>query len=644
MKLPLLFSLLFLNMLVIAQTRYEVSSQSEFNAAQDQANAGDSIVWTQGTYSNIRMDIDKDGLVVTAEPYGTVLFKGVSRAVINGNSITFSGFQYIGGFIGNLDVIRVYGSDVLITHVNIQNYTSFKYLRVYEESRRTTISYCNFENRINLDDQNILSILVDDEPGYHKIQYCSFKNFEGIGLDEGIEPIRIGVSSQGDLDSRTLVEYCYFTRCNGDGEIISHKSRQNVYRYNTFENNPVAELVLRHGDEGIVYGNFFINNMGGIRVREGSHHFIYNNYFEGLDRRVIYLMNDAADPLSDIHIYHNTIVNSEEVRLGGTGSNPPTNVTIANNIFTNPVERLFQEDTGNETWIGNLSSGTLGIDRPSTGLSNTDPLLAENTEGFFQLASNSPAIASAMDGYPEIPLFPGMDYDHEMMLDVMKEPRPASITDRAVGASEFSSTVQVQPHANELNTGPSYLFDNLVDYIAANASQLYIPGEGDDRSIMVSSNINWTVTTSASWISTNLSSGSGDAQLTITIAENEVNDNRSGTLTITGGTESVTIDVYQDPGELVSVLDNFESEVFLFPNPTAGSVSLSNLPTGIYSAQVEVVDLAGRNLFSKEYQIDNNELVLDLDTLVPGTYLLHMKFMRQSGAVYAELTRKIVRE
>ena len=106
----------------------------------------------------------------------------------------------------------------------------------------------------------------------------------------------------------------------------------------------------------------------------------------------------------------------------------------------------------------------------------------------------------------------------------------------------------------------------------------------------------------------------------------------------------MTIDVYQDPGELVSVLDNFESEVFLFPNPTAGSVSLSNLPTGIYSAQVEVVDLAGRNLFSKEYQIDNNELVLDLDTLVPGTYLLHMKFMRQSGAVYAELTRKIVRE
>ncbi|MEL7425259.1 MAG: chondroitinase-B domain-containing protein [Bacteroidota bacterium] len=644
MKLPLLFSLLLLNMLVIAQTRYEVTSQAEFNAAQDQANTGDTIVWAQGTYSNIRMDIDKDGLIVTAEPYGTVLFKGVSRAVINADHTTFSGFQYLGGFIGNLDVIRVYGSDVLITHVNIQNYTSFKYLRVYEASRRTTISYCNFENRINLDDQNILSILVDDEPGYHKIQHCSFKNFEGIGLDEGIEPIRIGVSSQGDLDSRTLVEYCYFTRCNGDGEIISHKSRQNVYRYNTFENNPVAELVLRHGDEGIVYGNFFLNNMGGIRVREGSHHFIYNNYFEGLDRRVIYLMNDGADPLNNIHIYHNTIVNSEEVRLGGPGSNPPTNVTIANNIFTNPIERLFQDDTGNETWIGNLSLGTLGIDLPSEGLSNTDPALAENTEGYFQLAANSPAIASATDGYPAVPLFPGMDYDNEIMLDLMKEARPVSIAERAIGASEFSSTIQVQPYASEMNTGPSYLFDNLVEYVAANASQLYIGGEGDSRSIMVSSNIDWTVMSSANWISTNLTSASGDAQLTITIDENDTSVNRSGTVTISGGTESVTITVFQDPGEPVSVLESLESEILLFPNPTYGSVRLSNLPPGFYSSQVEVVDPAGRILFAKEYQIDNNELVLDLDELVPGTYLLHMKFMRQNGTVYTELTQKIVRE
>ncbi len=643
--LPLLFSFLFLHFLVFAQSRYEVSSGVEFNTAQEQASAGDTIVWESGVYDDTRLDINKDGLIVTAEPYGTVLFKGASRVTINADSITFSGFQYVGGVIGNLDVIRVYGSDVLITHVNIQNYTSFKYLRVYEASRRTTISYCNFENRLNLDDQNILSILVGDEPGYHKIQYCSFKNFEGIGLDEGIEPIRIGVSSQGHLDSRTLVEYCYFTRCNGDGEIISHKARQNVYRYNTFENNPVAELVLRHGDEGIVYGNFFINNMGGVRIREGSHHFIYNNYFERLNSRVIYLMNDPSDPLNDIHIYHNTIINSEEVRLGGTGNNPPTNVTLANNVFTDPKIRLFQEATGNEIWMGNLSFGTLGIDLPSTGLSNADPALIENTEGFFQPDSNSPVIAAASAGYPAIPLFPGMDYDHEIMLDLMKESRPDSIADRAIGASEFSSTVSVQPHATEMNTGPSYLFDKPVDYVAVNTSQLYIGAEGDNKSITVSSNINWTVTSSDGWISTDPPSGSGDAPLNITIDANPDTLNRSGTLTIAGGTQSVTINVYQDPGEPepVDTVETPINDMLLFPNPTNGNLRVSNLPPEIYSSHVELVDQNGRKLFSREYLIVDNELVVDLDNVVPGIYLLNLTFMRQNGTVYRELLHKIVR-
>ena len=641
MKLLLLFSSLFLSVLASAQTRYDVSSQDEFNSAQDQANAGDTIVWEQGSYSDINMNINKDGIIVTAIPHGTVLFKGVSRTVINADDATFSGFQYIGGNVGTLDVIKVYGSDVLITQVNIQNYTSYKYLRVYEESKRTTISYCNFENRLNLDDQNILSILVDSEPGYHKIQYCSFKNFDGTGNDLGIEPIRIGLSSQGNRDSRTLVEYCYFTKCNGDGEIISHKSRQNVYRYNTFENNPVAELVLRHGDEGIVYGNFFLNNMGGVRVREGSNHFIYNNYFEGLDSRVIYLQNDSSDPLSDIHIYHNTIINSEEVRLGSPGNNPPTNVFIANNVFLNPSEKLFQEDTEDETWINNFSFGTVGIDVPATGLSNTDPNLFENMEGFFQPESNSPVIAAAGDGYPAVPLFAGMDYDNEILLDLMQEQRPVSITDRAIGASEFSSTVTVQPYANELNTGPSYLFDNLVDYLVANRAQLNVAGGGENRPVMVYSNIDWTVTSSANWISTDLSSGSGDAQLNITIDANPENLSRSGTVSISDGTQSVTIDVNQDSGWLVGVLNPLESEVILFPNPMEGRVKLSNLPSG--NALIEIFHMDGKSVFSEEYRIENNELMVDLDRLPPGTYLLNVKLMSQNGTVYNEFTRKIVR-
>ncbi|MDW3645757.1 MAG: chondroitinase-B domain-containing protein [Bacteroidia bacterium] len=644
MRLPLLISFLFLTALLSAQSRYLVSSGTEFNTAHQQASAGDTIVWESGVYSDIRMDIDKDGLTVTAEPYGSVLFKGVSRAVINGDNVTFSGIQYVGGFIRNLDVIRVYGSDVLITHVNIQNYTCYKYLRVYEESRRTTISYCNFENRLNLDDQNILSILVDDEPGFHRIQHCSFKNFDGIGNDQGIEPIRIGVSTQGHLDSRTLVEYCYFTKCNGDGEIISHKSRQNVYRYNTFENNPVAELVLRHGDEGIVYGNFFLNNMGGIRVREGSNHFIYNNYFEGLKRRAIYLQNDPSDPLSEIHIYHNTIIDSEEIILGSNGNNPPTNVNIANNVFTNPKDQLFVQATGNETWIANLSFGNLGIDNPATGITSIDPMLIENVEGFFQPLTNSPLIASADMGYPLVPLYPGMDYDNEISLDLMKESRPLAITDRAIGASEFSSSVNVQPHATEMNTGPSYLFENPVDYVAVNALQLFVDEEGDTQSIKISSNINWTVTSSEDWISTDLRSGSGDAKLNITIAANPDSLRRSASLTIAGGTESATIAINQDPGEGPTIEDSvIVGEFMIFPNPTDGKLIFNNISEEFYSATIELIQLNGSRAFLEEYIIRDNAVEVDLDKLAPAMYIMKVKFVTLDGTFQTELTRTLVR-
>ncbi|SHG51405.1 Chondroitinase B [Salegentibacter echinorum] len=409
----------------------------------------------KSVYKDIFMNIEKDGLIVTAEKAGDVVFSGASKVEINADKIELSGFQFTGGDIGKDDIISITGSDVLITQINIKDYTSYKYLIVDKESRRTTISYCNFENRINRADQNILSILVDDEPGYHKIQYCSFKNFSGTGGDMGVEPIRIGVSTQAHLDSRTIVEYCYFENCDGDSEIISNKAAQNVIRYNTFIDNKKGELVLRHGDEAIVYGNFFLNNKGGIRIREGQNHFIYNNYFSGLTGRAINLQNDPSDPLDSIHFYFNTVVDSKEILLGGNGDHPPQHVVFANNIFAKPKDVLFDDPTGNEKWMGNIYWGKPGIDTVY-GLKNLDPCLMENSHGYFQLNKKSPAIDAAISGFPAIPQIEGLDFD-DLELDIMKQTRPDAIPQQDIGASEFPNTVNVQPHATQFNTGPAYI-------------------------------------------------------------------------------------------------------------------------------------------------------------------------------------------
>ncbi len=435
-----------------------VSSQQEFDEAHDSALMNDSLIWEADTYSDIYMDISNDHLFVIAETLGKTIFTGASRVNISGDYITLQGFQFLDGDIGTRDVINITGSNNLITQINIRAFTSYKYLRIREASQYVDVTHCNFENRLNLDDQNILSILVDDvNPGYHKIQYCSFKNFDGTGNDLGIEPIRIGLSTQADRISRSLVEYCYFTQCNGDGELISSKARQNVYRFNTFENNPKAELVLRHGSEVIVYSNFFLNGKGGVRVREGQNDYIYNNYFYELDDRAIYLQNEDSDPLDNINIAFNTIVDCSEVILGGDGPDKPTNVTFANNIFSDPDDDLFEDPTGNEIWISNVASGSLGMTLPQNGMTIIDPELIENSEGFFGLASSSPAINAAMPGYVCLPQFAGIDdIDTEILFDLMGQDRPASIGDKDLGCNEYPHNVLIQPIATEENTGPSY--------------------------------------------------------------------------------------------------------------------------------------------------------------------------------------------
>ncbi len=454
--------LLFLVGLIFASsanaTVFMVNSQQEFDDAEDVATMNDSIIWESGTFTDVFMEVKKDHLFIGAEILGASVFNGRSRVKIFSDYVTLEGLQFVGGDIGSEDVINTAGSYNHFNQINIRAYTSYKYLVIRESCQYNKVTYCNFENRLNLDDKNILSILVDaTNPGYHKVQHCSFKNFAGTGNDLGIEPIRIGLSTQADRNSRSLVEYCYFTQCNGDGEIISSKASQNVYRFNTFEDNPKAELVLRHGSEAIVYGNFFLHGKGGIRVREGQDHYIYNNYFYELDDRPIFLQNEDSDPLENIHIAFNTIVSCSELILGGDGSDEPSNVTFANNIFADPDNDLFEEPTGTETWIGNIANGDLGITLPASGLTVLNPQLAENEQGFFAIAEGSPAIDAALPGYAELPLFSGVeDIDSEILFDLMQQDRPATISEKDLGCNEHPHNTLIQPIATEENTGPSY--------------------------------------------------------------------------------------------------------------------------------------------------------------------------------------------
>jgi|GEM_PF-597189 len=542
------------NFSLYAET-FVVNSQQSFEDALSSAAKGDTILWESGTYADIEMDIEKSNLTISAQVLGATIFSGSSKVKITGDYITFRGFQFLDGDIGKDDVLYTSGSHIQFSELNISGYRCYKYLWIEEECQYIDVSYCNFEKRLNNTDQNILSIFVDsDQPGYHKIRYCSFKNFtsdvdpEAEELyDGGVEAIRIGVSYQSEYESRSIVEYCYFTACDGDGEIISNKATQNTFRYNTFEDNPYGELVLRHGSKSMVYGNFFINNYGGIRIRQGQDHAVFNNYFMGLTERAMYLQKDEDDPLKNINIVHNTFINSEPLILDGIGTLPgdaPENVVIANNIFSDPKTTCFLDATGFETYIGNIATGSLGVS-VNEGFNIVDPELSLNSSGFYQLAQGSPAIDSSVPGYPDIIPISGIDVDTSIALDIVKNDRASTSTSKDVGCSEYPQNEIVAPIATAGNTGPTYLMDTSTSILVASYVTPFDAAESSQE-LTVTSNTEWVVSKDKDWILVSTGSGMNTDSFDITVLENTSIASRTGIVTLTGGGMVLNIPVVQN--------------------------------------------------------------------------------------------------
>lgn len=432
---------------------YTVSTPKEYNAAEGQAKPGDTIIWKSGTFSDIRWEITKDNICIRAAVAGKTIFTGDSRVEIKSGFVTFSGFQFAGGKTDG-DVCKVSGSNNVMEHLNFSNYHSKYYLNIVPGCQHNTIRYCNFEQKPEDIQSSVVQVQVDEKlPGYHVISRCSFKNHSAppnAGGDYGIEALRIGYSFQAKFISRTTVEYCYFYKCNGDGEVISSKARENIYRYNTFENNGESHLTLRHGSDNVVYGNFFIGGAG-IRIKEGQNQMVYNNYFNTGKYWSVKLENYKVDPLKNIVIAHNTFAGSGPLRLGGKGNFPPDQVLISNNLFYKPWSDVLEDSTGKERYQGNACVEMKNL--PSISgfyASNIGSLI--NTNGLYQ------PVKSVSEGkYTALPILdiPELNDDPEISLDIAQNPRKEN--KKSAGCYEPSKNgIFLSLYATAANTGPSY--------------------------------------------------------------------------------------------------------------------------------------------------------------------------------------------
>jgi hypothetical protein len=96
----------------------------------------------------------------------------------------------------------------------------------------------------------------------------------------------VGVSTTSGTKGFNLIESNFFEDTRIEAEVISNKSGHNIYRYNVLFNNDGA-LVLRHGTDCLVYGNY-VNGQsgrgqsGGIRIIN-PRQTVFNNLIENVE-------------------------------------------------------------------------------------------------------------------------------------------------------------------------------------------------------------------------------------------------------------------------------------------------------------------------------------------------------------------------
>jgi hypothetical protein len=447
----------------------QVSSIAALQTEVNNANCGDIFILAAGSYTNTVLNVNSSNITIKAANDGTGVFlNGTNDINIKGNYVKFIGFQFTSGDIGAKNVIDVDGSHNTLSQLNFSGYAAGKYIDIGANTQYNTIEYCNISKPA---DSNPLEVgcaiqihAYSAAAGYHKIRYCSFQNFGGDGGDYGNEPIRIGLSTE-NYNSRTIVEYCYFNNTGfGDSESVSIKSHENTVRFCTFTEQQNAMLVFRNGNNNVAYSNFFIN-AGGIRVKEANNIYCYNNYFQnsGTATTGINLANAVTyeyDPtttfpfvLKNVNFVHNTFYDCGKIDFSSWEA---IDNTWANNIFKKTTGSIFEQANSGITFVGNMYQGTLGLTIAS-GMANTNPNLALNSDGFYGLSAGSPAIDASSASYPALLHITNIDDDANLLFDVSGQSRPSQAIKKDVGADEFTTGTTTNRPLILTNVGPAYL-------------------------------------------------------------------------------------------------------------------------------------------------------------------------------------------
>lgn len=349
------------------------------------AKPGDTITIPDGTYTDLDLVVDGERITVRAQTPGRVILTGKSRLRVGGRNNTVDGLFFKDG-IDNDEIIAFRTSpanlatECRITRCAILNYKAeskeknTKYLSIYGSKNR--LDHCYLAGKSNLGTTLVVWLKEGAPTAEHVIEDNHFGPRPPLGVNGG-ETIRCGDSNTSMLTARVRVQNNYFEKCNGEVEIISNKSCDNIYTGNVFERCE-GTLTLRHGNRCTVDRNVFLGhgakNTGGVRII-GEDHVVTNNYMGQLTgsrtRGGITMMNGIPNsPLNGYfqvkraRVEGNTLVDcAESITIGipsEKGTLPPQGCTLSRNVITSKFAPLVRIQTpqSDVKWEGNIFYGT----------------------------------------------------------------------------------------------------------------------------------------------------------------------------------------------------------------------------------------------------------------------------------------------
>lgn len=466
---------------------FPVSTVEAARAAIQAAQPGDAIVLADGIWSGVDLTFNAAGrpgapiLLRPATP-GGVTFTGPTRLRLSGRHLIVSGFNFQGAtssgdgraLVEFRDADNVSAQYCRLTQTAFVDcnppspFTRYPWVSLYGTDNRVDHNYFRGQNHSGV----TVVVWLSGPATRHRIDRNHFAHrpespddIEGLDRN-GWETIRIGDSNTSLQSAQNIVERNLFTECNGEIEIISNKSGDNQYLYNTFV-ACVGTLTLRHGDRNRVEGNIFLGQglarTGGIRVI-GEDHIIVNNVVDGTDARggaaIALVAGIENTPLSGYkeanraYVAHNTLRprTGPALYLGeGLGTSSRTRVPVGVQLVGNLLVRGAGNDRLVETagstvaaWSQNLGFGAnLGL--ATDGLTTANPnLVVDPVTGLPSPGPGSPARALVT------PPATGV------LEDVIGRPRPQPATSGAWESDPLPTSLPLLAPLSTTDVGPAW--------------------------------------------------------------------------------------------------------------------------------------------------------------------------------------------